>query len=57
MIDERVLQQVVAAARPSLVILFGSYGRDSADEDSDLDYKSALGMNSFRLGFGFKMKR
>jgi predicted nucleotidyltransferase len=41
MIDEQVLQQVVerivAAAKPSRVILFGSYGRDSADEDSDLD--------------------
>jgi len=41
MINEQVLQQVVkrivAAAKPSRVILFGSYGRDSADKDSDLD--------------------
>lgn len=41
MIDEQVLQQVVkrivAASKPSRVIVFGSYGRDSADEDSDLD--------------------
>ena len=41
MIDERTLQQVVeriiAAARPSRVILFGSYGRGDADEGSDLD--------------------
>jgi predicted nucleotidyltransferase len=41
MIGEQVLQQVieriVAAARPTLVILFGSYGRDKADEESDLD--------------------
>ena len=41
MIDEQVLQQVVkrivAASKPSRVIVFGSYGRDNADEDSDLD--------------------
>jgi predicted nucleotidyltransferase len=41
MIDEQTLQQVVkrivAAAQPSRVILFGSYGRDDADAGSDLD--------------------
>lgn len=41
MIDEqtlqRVVERIVAAARPSRVILFGSYGRKSADEGSDLD--------------------
>jgi len=41
MIDEQTLQQVVerivAATKPSRVIVFGSYGRDNADEDSDLD--------------------
>jgi uncharacterized protein len=41
MIDERTLQQVVqrivAAAQPSRVIVFGSYGRGDADEGSDLD--------------------
>ena len=41
MIDEETLQQlvdrIVAAAGPSRVILFGSYGRNLADEDSDLD--------------------
>lgn len=41
MIDEHLLQQVVnrivAAAKPSRVILFGSYGRDNADKRSDLD--------------------
>jgi predicted nucleotidyltransferase len=41
MIDEQILQEVVkrivAAARPSRVILFGSYGRGDADEGSDLD--------------------
>ena len=41
MIDEQTLQQVVqrivAAAQPSRVILFGSYGRGDASEDSDLD--------------------
>lgn len=41
MIDERELQElvrrIVAAAKPSRVILFGSYGRGDADEDSDLD--------------------
>ena len=41
MIDEQTLQEVVkrivAAAQPSRVILFGSYGRDDADAGSDLD--------------------
>ena len=41
MIDERTLQQavarIVAFAHPSLVILFGSYGRGDADEGSDVD--------------------
>ena len=41
MIDERKLQEavqrIVAVAQPSRVILFGSYGRDDADQDSDLD--------------------
>ncbi len=41
MIDEKTLQEIVtrivAATGPSRVILFGSYGRDDADEDSDLD--------------------
>ena len=41
MINEQTLQQaverIVAIAQPSRVILFGSYGRDNADEDSDLD--------------------
>jgi predicted nucleotidyltransferase len=41
MIDELTVQQVVARivaeAQPSRVILFGSYGRGDASEDSDLD--------------------
>jgi predicted nucleotidyltransferase len=41
MMDEQTLQQmvkrIVAAARPSRVILFGSYGRGDADAGSDLD--------------------
>jgi predicted nucleotidyltransferase len=41
MIDERILQRaverIVAAAQPSRVILFGSYGRGDADAGSDLD--------------------
>lgn len=41
MIDEQILQEVVkrivAAAQPSRVILFGSYGRGDADAGSDLD--------------------
>ena len=41
MLDEQTVQQVVArivaAARPSRVILFGSYGRGDADPGSDLD--------------------
>jgi predicted nucleotidyltransferase len=34
---QEIVQRVVAAARPSRVIVFGSYGRGDADEDSDLD--------------------
>ncbi|RLT38677.1 MAG: nucleotidyltransferase domain-containing protein [Chloroflexi bacterium] len=41
MLDEQTLQQavdrIVAAAQPSRVIVFGSYGRGEATEDSDLD--------------------
>ena len=41
MIDEQTLQEIVtrivAAAQPSRVILFGSYGRGDAGDDSDLD--------------------
>jgi uncharacterized protein len=41
MVDEQTLQQIVkrivAAAQPSRVILFGSYGRGDASTDSDLD--------------------
>jgi uncharacterized protein len=41
MIDQQTLQQavrrIVEAVNPSQVILFGSYGRDEANEDSDLD--------------------
>ena len=41
MIDEQTLQEIVkrivAATEHSRVILFGSYGRNEADEDSDLD--------------------
>ena len=41
MIDERTLQEavkrIVAAAKPSRVILFGSYARNRADRNSDLD--------------------
>jgi len=41
MIDEQTLQEaverIVAVARPSRVILFGSYGRGDADAGSDLD--------------------
>ncbi|MDP2984875.1 MAG: nucleotidyltransferase domain-containing protein [Candidatus Latescibacter sp.] len=41
MIDEKtlheVVERIVAAAKPSRVILFGSYGRGDADQDSDMD--------------------
>ena len=41
MISEKNIQQavarLVAAAKPSKVILFGSYARGDATEDSDLD--------------------
>jgi len=41
MVDERILQRavkrIVAAARPSRVILFGSHARGDADAGSDLD--------------------
>ena len=42
MISEEAIRQavgrIVAAARPSKVILFGSYARGVADEGSDLDF-------------------
>jgi predicted nucleotidyltransferase len=34
---EQAVERVVAAARPSRVILFGSYARGNPNEDSDLD--------------------
>ncbi|TAJ76973.1 MAG: nucleotidyltransferase domain-containing protein [Gallionellaceae bacterium] len=41
MISEKTIQQavdrLVAAAKPSKIILFGSYARGEATEDSDLD--------------------
>ncbi|TAK33165.1 MAG: nucleotidyltransferase domain-containing protein [Chloroflexota bacterium] len=41
MVSEETLQQlterIVVAAKPSRVIVFGSYGRGDADEGSDLD--------------------
>lgn len=41
MIDEQTLREIteriVAAAQPSRIILFGSYARGDADEDSDVD--------------------
>ena len=41
MVDDQTLQQIVkrivAAAEPSRIILFGSYGRGDAGPDSDLD--------------------
>ena len=41
MIDEKILKQlverIVAATKPSRVIVFGSYGRNNANEGSDLD--------------------
>ena len=41
MVSEQTLQQlterIVGAAKPSRVIVFGSYGRGDADESSDLD--------------------
>ena len=41
MLNGQTLQQavdrIVAAAQPSRVIVFGSYGRGDATEDSDLD--------------------
>ena len=41
MISEQTIQQAVArlvvAANPSKIILFGSYARGDATEDSDLD--------------------
>ena len=41
MISEKIIQQavarLVAAANPSKIILFGSYARGDATEDSDLD--------------------
>ena len=41
MIEDKTLQEIVkrivTATKPSLVILFGSHGRNDADENSDLD--------------------
>lgn len=41
MLPEQTIQdaveRIVAAANPTRVILFGSYGRGEANEDSDLD--------------------
>lgn len=41
MLNEKTVQEavdrIVAAANPSRVIVFGSYGRGDATEDSDLD--------------------
>ncbi len=34
---KRLTEELVQAARPKLVILFGSYARGDANEDSDLD--------------------
>lgn len=34
---DSAVQKLIAAAQPSRVILFGSYARGEADEDSDLD--------------------
>ncbi len=36
-IEAAVQRMVAAASSPARVILFGSYGRGTADEDSDLD--------------------
>lgn len=33
----KAIQRIVSAAQPSRIILFGSYGRGEANEDSDLD--------------------
>lgn len=45
MINEQALQEIaqriVAAAQPSRVLLFGSYGRGDADAGSDLDLSAA----------------
>jgi len=32
-----IIQKVIAVAKPRKVILFGSYARGEAEEDSDLD--------------------
>lgn len=41
MLDEvalrQIVERIVAAAKPSRVIVFGSYGRGNADSASDLD--------------------
>ena len=34
---QAAVERIVAAANPTKVILFGSYGRGEANEDSDLD--------------------
>jgi predicted nucleotidyltransferase len=52
MVDEQALDQIVkrivAAAHPSRVILFGSYGRGDASADSDLDLMVILPQTSNR---------
>ena len=34
---EQLVERIVAVAHPSRIILFGSYGRGNATEDSDVD--------------------
>lgn len=35
---EKAVQLLVAAAQPTKIIMFGSYARDEANENSDLDF-------------------
>lgn len=54
MVDEKTIQQVVervvVAARPSRIILFGSYGRGDAKKGSDLDLMVILPTVTDRYG-------
>lgn len=54
MVDEKTIQQVVervvVAARPSRIILFGSYGRGDAKKGSDLDLMVVLPTVTDRYG-------